>query len=144
MGVTLIGSREASQAIVKRVEETLIRLIVENGETTFYVGNHGAFDLIVTAVFKRVKAQFPHVSCYVVLSHMPTAPQTDELPTILPEAVVASPPKFAISRRNMWMIEHSSIVVTYAPYSFGNSAKYKAIAAKKGKRIIEISDEKLP
>lgn len=47
-----------------------------------------------------------------------------------------TPPKFAISKRNRWMIEHSDIVVTYVKYHFGGAAQWKVLAEKKGKKSL--------
>ena len=67
-----------------------------------------------------------------------TDPLNKNIPTVLPEGIEAVPRRFAIDRRNRWMIEHSDIVVAYVTHSFGGTAKFRDIARKKKKQIIEI------
>jgi hypothetical protein len=59
--------------------------------------------------------------------------------TVFPEGLEKIPPRFAISKRNRWMIEHSDYVVTYVRHSFGGAAQFKALAEKKGKKAIELA-----
>ena len=60
--------------------------------------------------------------------------------TIFPEELAKVPRRFAIDKRNHWMIERSSVVVTYVKNNIGGAAKFKEIAEKKGLNIINISD----
>ena len=59
--------------------------------------------------------------------------------TILPDWIENIPPRFAIHYRNKVTIETADIVVTYVQHSWGEAAKYKRLAEKKNRRIIEIS-----
>ena len=52
------------------------------------------------------------------------------------------PPRFAIDHRNRWMINQSEFVVTYVR-SPGGAAKFKALAERKGKTVLEISERSL-
>ena len=106
------------------------------------MGNNGNFDKAVLSVLVRLKDKYKHVEYMVVLAYMPREANSEyatEYPTILPEEVASSFPKFAISARNFWMIENSDTVITYVNRNFGGAAKYKALAKKKGKRVIEVS-----
>ncbi len=48
------------------------------------------------------------------------------------------PFRFGIEYRNKWMIENSDYVVTYVRRSFGGAAKFKALAERKKKNVINI------
>ena len=80
---------------------------------------------------------------YVVLAYLPAEkekPRADH--TILPdlsEKIENIPPRFAINYRNKFMLEAADIVVTYVKHSWGGAAKFKLLAEKKNRRIIEIS-----
>ncbi len=60
--------------------------------------------------------------------------------TILPDGIETVPPRFAIEYRNKWMIDHSDIVVTYVCRSLGGAAKFKEMAQRKKRTIVEVSD----
>lgn len=48
------------------------------------------------------------------------------------------PPNYAISRRNMWMIDNADYVVTYVKYIVGGAARFKELSEKKGKIVINL------
>ena len=80
---------------------------------------------------------------YIVLAYLPAEkekPRADH--TILPDLSVKNeniPPRFAIHYRNKFMVEAADIVVTYVQHSWGGAAKYKLLAEKKNRQIIELS-----
>ena len=77
---------------------------------------------------------------YIVLAYPPSekeSPCADH--TILPDGIENIPPRFAINYRNKFMIEAADIVVTYVKHSWGGAAKYKRLAEKKNRRVIELS-----
>ena len=77
----------------------------------------------------------------VVLAYLPrkTDPFFETYYTILPEGIKSVPRRFAIDYRNKWMVEHSDVVITYVERPFGGATKYKALAGRKEKTIIELS-----
>lgn len=142
MAVTFFGHRDAHNINTEKLFIMLSEMIENDGVNTFYVGNNGNFDKAVLSVLVRLKDKYKHVEYTVVLAYMPREAHSEyatEYPTILPEEVAGSFPKFAISARNLWMIENSDTVITYVNHNFGGAAKYKALAKKKGKRVIEVS-----
>ena len=46
--------------------------------------------------------------------------------------------QYAISHRNKWMVEQSSVIVAYVDHGWGGSVKTLEYAVKKGLRIISI------
>ena len=77
----------------------------------------------------------------VVLAYLPTkkSEYDDCTNSILPEGIETKPKRFAISYRNKRMIEQADIVVTYVTHGFGGAAKFKALAERQGKTVIELS-----
>ena len=47
--------------------------------------------------------------------------------------------KFAILKRNEWMVEQANLVIAYVKYSWGGAAKALEYAKRKKKRIINIA-----
>ena len=58
--------------------------------------------------------------------------------TVFPEGLESVPPRYAIDRRNRWMLDRSDYVVTYVRNPYGGAAKYKELAIKKHKTVIEL------
>ena len=140
MKVSLIGHHDAPPHIRETLKEILTELIIHENASLFYVGNQGAFDKMAYHVLAELEAEYPTIRFFVIFAYMPTRSEYPSNHTILPEEAAKSHPKYAILKRNKWMIEHSDVVVSYVTYSFGGAAKYKETARKKGKRIVEISE----
>lgn len=142
MNCTFFGHRDAPSSIEGRIRTTIERLILDKDVTRFYVGNNGNFDSMVHRQLKRLNAKHPHIRYYVVLAYMPTVKDEldtiDYTETIYPDGLETVPPRFAISKRNEWMVEKADIVVTYVKYSTGGAAQAKKIAERKGKVVVEI------
>ena len=140
MTVTFFGHRTVTQSIEGELRRILIDLIENDAADTFYIGNQGAFDEIVLSVLGELRVRYPHVGITVVFAYLPKASTSSLLPfdTLYPEEVAVTPPKFSISKRNLWMISHSDTVITYVLRSHGGAATYKEIAIKKHKRVVEI------
>ena len=106
----------------------------------FYVGNNGNFDSMVRRVLKNLKTQYPQMYYAVVLSTLPMPRDNEDASdTIFPEGMERTPPRFAIAKRNKWMLEQSDIVVAYVR-AVGGAEKFVNIAAKKGKEIINLAE----
>ena len=58
--------------------------------------------------------------------------------TMFPEGLELVHPRYAIERRNLWMLERSDYVVTYVHHSWGGAAKFAALAERQGKRMIRL------
>ena len=50
------------------------------------------------------------------------------------------PLKFAISKRNEWMISQSDFVIAYVEHSFGGAYQGLHYARQKGKRIVNLAE----
>lgn len=136
---TFFGHRDAPQGIEDTLRKILLDLIKNKKVSMFYIGNQGNFDFMVKKVLKELGAKY-----YIVIPYMPT--KTDPLDTfdysqtIYPDGLENTPPKFAISKRNMWLIEKSNVVVTYVTKTYGGAFAFKQQAIKKGKTVIELSE----
>ncbi len=140
MTCTFFGHKDAPQEIRPLLRDVLLDLIEHQGVTQFYVGNQGSFDRMALKMLKEFEKPYS-ITYDVVLAYLPkkTDPFFTAYYTILPEGIETVPPRFAIEYRNKWLIEHSDLVITYVERSFGGAAKFKALAEKKGKRIVELS-----
>lgn len=133
---TFFGHRDCPETI-KSALHSVIELLIAEGVTTFYVGNHGQFDTYVRGALGKLKKKYPHVDYAVVLAYLPTAGKENG-DTIYPEGMEMGPPRFAIERRNRWMLRQAEVVVTYVRYTWGGAYKFKSAAEKQGKRVIEL------
>ena len=133
-----------SQGLTKKIEP-ILNLTVENlikncGVTEFYIGNHGNFDAMARRVLEDFSSLYP-ITYSIVLAYLPEHKnEYDTLRnTIYPEGIETVPKRFAISRRNKWMIEQADFVVTYVTCNFGGAWQFKRLAEKSAKKVIELT-----
>lgn len=119
-------------------------MIAEHGVNVFYVGNNGQFDHLVAAVLRELKSRNPQISYSIVLAYLPEREkeynQLSYTETIYPEGLEYTPPRFAISKRNQWMVQQSDYVIAYVEHSIGGAAQFTEHARKKHKTVINLAD----
>ena len=134
------GHRDVTHDIREKLQFIIEQLITEEQINSFYVGHQGQFDSMVYSVLKEMKVKYPHIRYIVVLAYMPDE-HINELygeDTIYPEGLETVPRRFAISKRNDWMIQHSDYAVCYVHKITGGAAKFREKAEKKGLKVIDV------
>ncbi len=141
---TFFGHKDTPEAVSSLLHKVLQNLIENENVDLFYVGNQGKFDTMVASELKKLQSVYPHIKYFVVLAYLPTIKsamqQNENKNTIYPEGLENTPPKFAIDKRNRWMIEKCDYVVTYVQFIVGGAVKYKKLAEKKGKTVINLAE----
>ena len=138
---TFIGHKDCPQEIKEKLCETVEDLIVNSDVRRFYVGTHGSFDRLVYKVLCDFESKY-EIEIIVVLSYLYHKKDVyyDLSKTVFPEEVDKADKKYAIIRRNEFMIKRSQVLVCYVNNMVSNSYKYMTQALKKGLRVINISD----
>lgn len=140
---TFFGHRDAPKEIEGILKDIIIDLIEKHDVDVFYVGNNGSFDGMVRKVLKLLKLDYLHIDYYVVLAYFPIKKEydyNDYSDTILPDDLENVPCKYAIHKRNKWMLNDADYVVTYVTRICGGAAEFKRMAEKKGKKVINIAE----
>ena len=135
---TFFGHRDAPSSIRETIKAAIVDLIVKKGVEKFYLGDNGKFDRMALGILRELKKQYGQISYTVVLSRIPTANVSLDYDTILPEGIENSLPKYAIVYRNIWMIEKSDYVVCYVRRSYGGAYRFKEMAKRKNKVVVEL------
>ena len=108
--------------IAQKLRQIIINLI-EQGIDTFYVGNHGEFDILASRVACDLKTLYPDIQVVVVLCY-PNELQylkcsfTDFL---MPPEIEAAPKRACIVTRNRWVADNSDYIVSYIKYKMGGA-----------------------
>ena len=132
--------------IVPNLRNTIIDLVENKGVTLFYVGHNGSFDRIVAATLENLKEEYQDIEFFVVLAYLDLLTKKKDgiskintkHKTIFPSVMEGVPYRFAINKRNEWMINQADFVVTHITNTFGNSYRLKRKAERKRKIVIEV------
>ena len=139
MTVTFFGHSDVSDFIRPYLTKLLIELIDKHNANNFYIGNNGNFDLITTQILRELQSNY-NIKYTIVMASLKQQSNEYTAHTIYPEGLETIPQRYAICKRNEWMINRSDTVITYVTHNFGGAAKHKKLAKQKGKTIIELSD----
>ncbi|MBE6611781.1 MAG: hypothetical protein E7632_04765 [Ruminococcaceae bacterium] len=140
---TFFGSKNSPESVRPVLAQVLSELILKRGVNDFYVGNQGAFDAMVLRELRALAEEYP-IRYTVVLAYHPKPADPDDpnplLPgeTLLPEEAVNCPPRFAIDKRNRWMLERADYVVACVVNPRGGAYKFTELARKARKTVIEV------
>ena len=135
------GHSDAPMSAKEKVKSAILFLLNE-GCKCFYVGNNGSFDILVQAVLKEIESDRGELNYKIVLSRVGEKAKSGEQErTVLPEGQELFLPKFAITKRNDWMMKKATVLVVYLLNSCSRIAKYVDSAKKKGIRIINLAEE---
>ncbi len=109
-----------------------VKQLIKRGADTFYNGGYGAFDSMAASVVKQLKEKHPCIKSIFV------TPYIDRADTCLYDASIYPPlenvPKrFAILKRNEWMVDNADVLIVYVTRNFGGACKTLTYA-KRGKR----------
>lgn len=141
---TFFGHRDCPSSIKPKLREVLIDLIENHSVDIFYVGNQGAFDRLVRSALRELVQEYPHINYAVVLERLP-GKQSEDYPedfsdTMIPEGIEEGHPRFAIVRRNRWMLKQSDYVVTYVTHSRGGATQFAEMAVRQMKTVINLAE----
>lgn len=135
-----IGHRDIIHNIRSQLTAQIERLITDNLADSFLIGHQGSFDMMAYSVLKELKKKYPQIYYSIVLAYMPDA-HIQELfgeDTLYPDGLEAVPKRFAISKRNEWMIRNSAFMICYVYKPAGGAVRYRNLAVKRGLSVINL------
>ena len=114
-----------------------------------YLGGYGDFDYISAVSCKELKETYSNIEAVYVTPYLDLNSQA-KIKEMQKEGLCDSSiyplsektlPRFAISKRNEWMVKNADLIIAYVAYGRGGAAKTLAMAKRKNKRIINIYSE---
>ncbi len=145
MVCTFFGHRDC-YGFDKNILCCVIEKLIQKGVDKFYVGHQGHFDSLVLSSLKMLKCKYPHISYFVVLAYLPTENYSYEIYkgfSIYPDGLELCPPRFAIERRNKWMIGKAHYCVCYINHTWGGAYKFAKQAKGKELTIINLGSAEI-
>ena len=140
MIVTFCGHREVQEPEKVRawLYETVEGLIRE-GADCFYLGGYGQFDALASSVVRELKQEYPHIRSVLVLPYLDRECDRSAYDESIYPPLEHVPKRYAISRRNEYMVDTADVIVAYVVYSFGGASNTLRYAERKQKRIIRFN-----
>ena len=141
---TLNISRELSAEIKKAIEDN----IVDKTHVTFYCGGYGDFDNHCARLCREIKKEIQNCEIIFVTPYITPSQQNKIkylIDTKLYDDTIYPPledvlPRFAITKRNEWMIDKADLIIAFVNHEYGGAYKAIKYAQRKLKRIINLSN----
>ena len=146
MIVTFCGHRDFVETAEAENQLTMFleKYARENVRLVCYNGGYGNFDYFAAKCVQRMQEQYSNIRNCLVLPYI-DQPFLDRIAvftnrfdeTIYPP-LESVPRKYAIIRRNEWMVDSADVVIACVTYSWGGAARTLEYAKRKNKNIILI------
>ena len=150
MAITFVGhSFICSSSKVKEIVKTQIQNhMVDTESVICYLGGHGDFDTICAYACKEWKETYAgikivYVTPYISLSRQAKMKEMQNCglyDMFIYPPIENVPPRFAISKRNEWMITNADLIIAYVNHNYGGAYQSLLLAKRRKKRIINICD----
>ena len=116
-----------------------IREQVESGATLFLLGGYGSFDGIAASVVWELKKDYPEIESILVLPYLDRDVDASKYDGTTYPPLENVPRRYAISKRNHWMVESADVVIANVKYGWGGAAQTLEYAMKRKKKIYNYS-----
>ena len=117
--------------------DIILPSLIEGGTATFYLGGYGDFDSLAAAAVRRQKAVYPHITAILVLAYLNRETDASRYDDTTYPPLENVPPRYAIVRRNEWMVRESDVVISGVTHGLGGAAKTLDYARRKQKIIFQ-------
>ena len=146
MIVTFCGHRDFVETAEAENQLTMFleKYARENVRLVCYNGGYGNFDYFAAKCVQRMQEQYSNIRNCLVLPYIdqPFLERIEIFKNHFDETIYplleSVPRKYAIIRRNEWMVDSADIVIAYVTYSWGGAARSLEYAKRKNKNIILI------
>ncbi len=142
---TFIGHRDCSKDIKEKLIFEIENLILYQNANTFYVGTQGGFDRLVYECLCELEEKYI-IKVVVVLAYLNREDELtyyDTKKTVFPDCLTKTPPRFAISKRNDYMLQNAEYLICYLDNQFSNTYEFVLGAIKRKMKIINLGSLKI-
>ena len=128
----------------EKLKQLLIKETRKNPTCKFYLGGYGDFDSLCLRTLRELKKEFQDIELIFITPYIDKNYSKLEFAKYHYDDVIfppieSVPRKFAILKRNEWMVDSADLVIAYVKYSWGGAAKTLEYAQRKKVPIINIA-----
>ena len=121
---------------IKNWLREIVEGLIHKGADDFLLGGYGGFDVCAASVVWELKKQYPENTSTLVLPYLDRKVDATKYDSTTYPPLEKVPKRYAISKRNEWMVNEADTVVAYVTHDWGGAATTLAYAKRKKKEII--------
>ncbi len=138
----------SNEKVKEMVKEQIRNNIIDANIVTCYLGGYGDFDEICARACRELKQEYDdielvYVTPYISLSEQAKIKEMQSrglYDTSIYPPIENAPLRFAISKRNEWIMTNADLIIAYVNRSYGGAYKSLQVAKREKKKIINIYD----
>ena len=135
--------------VKEKVKKQLRRVLSRSERITCYLGGRGDFDELCAEACRDLKREFGGIETVYVTPDIRLGAQLrikDMERMGLYDASVyppieKTPPRFAIIKRNEWMMESADLIIAYVSHEYGGAFRALRFAKRRKKEIVNLFEE---
>ena len=101
-----------------------------------YLGGYGGFDRLAVSVVRQMQQANPTLQAVLILPYLNRKYDESGYDYTLFPPLESAPPRYAISKRNQWMVQQADVVIAYVTHNWGGAAKTLEYARRKKKKVV--------
>ncbi len=117
--------------------DAILPSLIEGGAGTFYLGGYGDFDGLAAAAVRRQKQTYPGIELILVLAYLNRELDASRYDGTVYPPLEKVPPRYAIVKRNEWMVRESGVVISGVLHSWGGASKTLEYAQRRKKVVVQ-------
>lgn len=118
----------------------IIENLILKDATEFLFGGYGNFDILCAKVVKELKDKYPYIKSTLVIAYLNRKYDSSLYDDTVYPPIENTPLRFAILKRNQWMVQNSQILIAYVQNDWGGAAKTLLYAKKNKKKVINLCE----
>lgn len=141
------GNIDIDQSVADKIKDFLIEKIKQYPNAKFYLGGYGCFDSLIFSILRTLKKDFPNIELVFISPYLDSSYNKLQIANEIYDSTLyppleTVPKKFAILKRNEWMVDSCDLLVAYVRYSWGGARKTLDYAIRKKKSYINFAEHK--
>ena len=148
MIITFCGHRDffGNEELKERMMGELLALAGQTETLFCYNGGYGGFDRFAAHCVKEAKKTAANIRNILVIPYLTVSVQAQlkecdgYFDEVIYPALENVPPKYAIIRRNEWMVDKADLLLAYVTHGWGGAARTYQYAKRKGIQIVNLAD----
>lgn len=138
LNITFCGHRKLdNKTAITSWLNIVLPSLIEGGASTFYLGGYGDFDYLAAKSVRHQKKNYVNIKGVLVLPYTLKSVDISIYDRVIYPLQDKIDPRFAIVKRNQWMVEASDVIISGVAHDWGGAAGTLAYAQEKKKIIVQ-------
>lgn len=121
---------EVRNKLIEIIEE-----LIEHGADEFLLGGYGNFDIMSAHIVYDLKQKYPHIQSILIVPYLNRDYDRTWYDGSIYPPLEKVPKRFAIVKRNEWMVDNADVIISYVKNDWGGAYKTLEYAKKREKKL---------